>query len=125
MTLPVTDSTFAREVLMHPDYVVVDVWAAWCYPSKAIAVTVDRLHAEQGFRLRVRRLNVDENVETVTKYGLRNLPAVLIFNGGRLVQRLEGAGTKELERVLLDVGACRDEDAPTLQERRRARKGQS
>ncbi len=86
-----TDGAFATDVLAHPGLVVVDVWAEWCTPCRALVPIFDTLAARFDGSVRVAKLDADANLETVTRYDVRALPTVLIFQGGVLVERLSGA----------------------------------
>ena len=91
----VTDATFAREVLhagARP--VLLDCWAEWCGPCRAIAPAIDELAAESGGRYRIAKLNVDENPRTAAQFAVRSIPMLLIFKHGQLVDRLVGAHPK-------------------------------
>lgn len=86
-----TDGAFATDVLAHPGLVVVDVWAEWCTPCRALVPIFNTLADRYDGRVRVAKLDADANVETVTRFDVRALPTVLIFQGGVLVERLSGA----------------------------------
>jgi thioredoxin 2 len=99
--LTVTDATFAAEVERSPLPVLVDAWAPWCAPCRAIAPVIDQLGAEMAGRLRVAKLNVDENPVTASRFGLRSIPTLLVLRGGREVDRIVGAVPKaEIARRL-------------------------
>jgi len=85
--------------------VLVDMWAAWCGPCKMISPAIDSLAAEMAGRVRVAKLNIDENPATAQRFDVRSIPLLLIFRGGREVDRIVGAQPKSeivrrLERVL-------------------------
>ena len=86
-----TDGTFPVTVLAHPGLVVVDVWAEWCTPCRALVPIFETLAERYDGRVGVAKLDADANIETVTRYDVRALPTVLIFQGGVLVERLSGA----------------------------------
>ena len=86
-----TDGAFATDVLAHPGLVVVDVWAEWCTPCRALVPIFTTLADRYDGRVRVAKLDADANLETVTRFDVRALPTVLIFQGGALVERLSGA----------------------------------
>ena len=88
-----TDVAFAADVLAHPGLVVVDVWAEWCTPCRALVPIFQTLAERYDGRVRVTKLDADANLEIVTRYDVRALPTVLIFQGGVLVERLSGART--------------------------------
>ena len=103
--LTVTDATFSAEVERSPLPVLVDAWAAWCGPCRAIAPIVEELATELGGRVRVAKLNVDENPVTAERFALRSIPTLLIFKDGREIDRIIGAQpklqiTQQLERAL-------------------------
>jgi thioredoxin 2 len=97
----VTDATFSAEVERSPVPVLVDAWAAWCGPCKMIAPVIDELAAEMAGRVRVAKLNVDENPMTASRYNLRSIPTLLLFKGGREADRIVGVQPKsEISRRL-------------------------
>jgi thioredoxin 2 len=97
----VTDATFSAEVERSPVPVLVDAWAAWCGPCKMIAPVIDELAAEMAGRVRVAKLNVDENPMTASRYNLRSIPTLLLFKGGREADRIVGVPPKsEISRRL-------------------------
>jgi thioredoxin 2 len=99
--LTVTDATFSAEVERSPVPVLVDAWAAWCGPCKMIAPVIDELAAEMAGRVRVAKLNVDENPLTAARFNLRSIPTLLLFKGGREADRIVGVQPKsEISRRL-------------------------
>jgi len=90
----VTDQTFDTEVIHSPTPVLVDFWAAWCGPCRAIAPTIDQIAAEYSGRLKVVKIDVDENGEVPSKYGVQGIPTLLLFKGGQVVEKLVGAYPK-------------------------------
>ncbi len=88
-----TDGTFSADVLSHAGLVVVDVWAAWCTPCRALVPIFETLADRYDGRILVSKLDADANVDTVTRFDVRALPTVLIFQSGVLVERLSGART--------------------------------
>jgi thioredoxin 2 len=100
----ITDSTFNREVLSAPGSVLVDCWAPWCGPCKMVAPILDELAAKYAGGVRIAKLNVDENQVTASRYDVRNIPTMLLFKDGNLVDRLEGALPKEsIEQHLIAI----------------------
>lgn len=87
----VTDATFQSEVLNSPVPVVVDFWAEWCGPCKMIAPALDAIAGKVGDKVKIVKLNVDENPETGGKYGIMSIPTLLVFKNGKLADRKVGA----------------------------------
>lgn len=97
----VTDASFSTDVERSPLPVLVDAWAAWCGPCRMIAPVIDELAEEMAGRVRVAKLNVDENPATAARFGLQSIPTLLVFKGGREVDRIGGGQPKsEIRRRL-------------------------
>jgi thioredoxin 1 len=92
--LQVTDATFDGEVLKADVPVLIDFWAPWCGPCKAIAPVVEQLSEEYSGRLKVVKMNVDENPETPSRYGVRGIPNLIVFKGGQVRDQIVGAVPK-------------------------------
>ena len=92
----VTEQSFAREVLQSEVPVLVDFWAAWCGPCRAIAPIVEQIAAEHAGRLKVVKLDVDESGETSIRFGVMNIPTLLLFKGGKVVERWIGVQPKSV-----------------------------
>jgi thioredoxin 1 len=90
----VTDDTFEGEVLKSETPVLVDFWAEWCQPCRAIAPIVKAIADEHGDKLKVVKLNIDESPRTPGSYGIRSIPTVLAFKDGQVVSQLTGARPK-------------------------------
>jgi len=88
--IEVSDATFDREVLQSEQPVLVDFWAVWCGPCKAIAPVVDVLAATYAGKLKVAKVNVDENGATPSRYNVRGIPALLFFKGGKVADQIIG-----------------------------------
>lgn len=99
----VSDSSFQAEVIdaSKTQPVMVDFWAEWCGPCKMLSPTVDAIATERAGKLKVVKMNVDENMNTPGKFNIRGIPALLIFKGGAVVDQVVGAVPKEqIEKVL-------------------------
>ncbi len=92
----VTDSNFQTEVLKSDKPVLLDFWAEWCGPCKMIAPVVEELAKEYDGKLKVGKVDVDSNQQTSMQYGIRSIPALLIFKGGKVVDQLVGAVPKKM-----------------------------
>ena len=88
--LEVTDANFDQEVLKSEQPVLVDFWAAWCGPCKMIAPSVDKLAESYAGKLKVAKVNVDQNGATPSRYGIRGIPALLFFKGGKVADQIVG-----------------------------------
>ena len=87
----VTDGNFEEEVLKSELPVLVDFWAVWCGPCHMVAPTVEYMAENYKEKLRVAKMNVDENMSTPAKYGIMSIPALLLFKGGDVVETIVGA----------------------------------
>lgn len=92
--LTVTDATFAADVESSPLPVLLDAWAPWCGPCRMIAPVVDALATEMAGRLRVAKLNVDDNPSTAARFNIRSIPTLLVLKGGREIDRILGVQPK-------------------------------
>lgn len=99
--LEFTDSNFDEEVIHNGTLTMVDFWAEWCAPCKMVAPTVAQLAVEYVGRLRVGKLNVDENPRTATRFGIRGIPTILLFKGGQVVEQMVGVRSKrDIQKVI-------------------------
>jgi thioredoxin 1 len=88
--LEVSDATFEEEVLRSEQPVLVDFWAIWCGPCKAIAPIVDGIASTYAGKLKVAKVDVDQNAATPSRYGIRGIPALLFFKGGKVADQVVG-----------------------------------
>jgi thioredoxin 1 len=98
----VTDSTFEKEILQASGPVLVDYWAEWCGPCKMIAPILDEIAAEYDGKLKVAKLNIDENPVTPPKFGIRGIPTLMIFKGGNVEATKVGAVSKSQLTAFID-----------------------
>ena len=93
-TEQVTDSTFESDVIKSSEPVVVDFWAEWCGPCKMIAPALEEIATEMEGKVKVAKLNIDENQETAIKYGVRSIPTLILFKDGEPAAMQVGAHPK-------------------------------
>ena len=105
MSVAVTESTFEQEVLQSDKPVIVDFWAEWCGPCRALAPAVDAVASELQGRAVVGKLNVDEHPEIAGRYGVMSIPTVLVFMGGKVVEQRVGLMPKDQLGKLLSSHA--------------------
>ena len=98
----VSDSSFESEVLQSSLPVLVDYWAEWCGPCKAIAPILDDVSKEYAGRLKVAKLNIDENQQTPPKYGIRGIPTLMLFKNGNVEATKVGALSKSQLLAFID-----------------------
>ena len=90
----VTDATFEAEVLNSEDTIMVDFWAEWCGPCRAVSPILDAIATENPDKIKIVKLNVDDNPQTAAKYQITSIPAMKVFKGGELVKTIIGAKPK-------------------------------
>lgn len=88
------DGDFAKQVLESQQPVLVDFWATWCAPCRAIAPALDALATQYKGQVKFTKLNIDDNQDTPQQYGVRSIPTLLIFKGGQVVEQIVGAVPK-------------------------------
>lgn len=93
-TVAVTDATFDETIAGADEAVVVDFWAEWCSPCKAIAPILDEIATEQAGKVKVAKLNVDENQETARRFDVMSIPTLIVFKDGQPAKKLIGAKGK-------------------------------
>ena len=100
-TLTFTDAAFDRDVVNSDTPVLVDFWAPWCGPCKAMGPTIDAVASEYAGKVKVGKLNTDDNQATAMRYGIRGIPTLLLFKGGQVVEQRVGAMPKpEVAKML-------------------------
>jgi thioredoxin 1 len=100
--IEISDSTFEQEVLQSDVPVLVDFWAPWCGPCRAIAPVVDELANEYADKLKVAKCNVDDNPKTPSRYGIRAIPTLIIFKSGNVSEQITGAVAKSQIAAAVD-----------------------
>lgn len=99
----VKDATFQDEVLSANEPVLVDFWAAWCGPCRMMAPVVEQMAQEYSGKMKVAKLNVDENPESASSYGVMSIPTLILFKGGEAVERFVGFRPKQELARLVDA----------------------
>ncbi len=101
-TVTVTDATFEQEVLSSDKPVMVDFWAPWCGPCRAVAPILEELAGEYDGKLVVAKVNTDENQRFASQFGIMAIPTLIFFKDGKEVERIRGAGPKSLYTGYID-----------------------
>ena len=102
MALEITDATFDKTVLQSNKPVLVDFWAAWCGPCRMVGPIIDELSNEYDGKAVIGKVDVDSNQEFAAKYGVRNIPTVLLFKDGELIDRKVGVSPKQVYAEAID-----------------------
>lgn len=98
----INDADFEQQILKANVPALVDFWAAWCGPCRAVGPVVEELATEYAGRVKVAKLNVDDNKETPARYGVRGIPTLILFKDGQVVDQIVGAVPKGKIKELLD-----------------------
>ncbi len=101
-TVEFTDDNFEAEVLQSDMPVLVDFWADWCMPCKALGPIIEELGADYAGKVKVGKMNIDSSQGTAVKYGIQSIPTVMVFKGGAEVEKLIGLKTKKDYQGVLD-----------------------
>ncbi len=105
MAVQITDATFNDSILKSDLPVLIDFWAPWCGPCRAVAPIVEELSVEYEGRVLIAKMNVDENPDTPGKYGIRAIPTLIIFKNGEVVDQITGSVTKDVLKEKLEQKA--------------------
>jgi thioredoxin 1 len=100
--LAVTDKNFEEEVLESDKPVLVDFWAGWCMPCQMLGPIIEELAEEMGDKVKVRKLNIDENKQTAGKYQVMSIPTVMLFKNGKAEETLVGVQPKEAYKKAIE-----------------------
>ena len=100
--LVLTSANFDAEVKTSNGPIVVDFWAEWCGPCRMVAPVLEKLSEEYAGRVRIGKVNVDEQSSLASKYGIQSIPTLLIFKGGKVVEQFVGATTRDVLARMLD-----------------------
>ena len=100
--IEITDATFEKEVLESEVPVLVDFWAPWCGPCRAIAPVIEELSGDYAKKLKVVKCNVDDNPNTPSRYGIRAIPTLIIFKAGNVSEQITGAVAKSQITAAID-----------------------
>lgn len=100
----ITDQSFEKEIIQHPGVVLLDCWAPWCGPCKAVAPVLEQLAKEYAGKVKIAKLNTDQNPQTASRFSIRSIPTMILFKNGQVVDTLIGALPKtEIEKHLVSA----------------------
>lgn len=103
MALEITDATFDKEVLQESLPVLVDFWAKWCGPCRALAPIIEELTTQYEGKVKICKLEVDENPQKASEYSIRSIPTLILFKNGTKIEQLVGGASKEaIEKLISD-----------------------
>ena len=100
--LQVTDENFESEIVKSETPALVDFWASWCGPCRAIGPVVEELASEYEGKVKIGKMNVDENPKTPGQFGIRAIPTLIVFKDGELAEQITGAVSKDILKTALD-----------------------
>lgn len=100
--LTFTDNNFQEEVLKSKEPVVVDFWASWCGPCRSVSPTIEQLAEDYKGKVKVGKLNVDDNPQVAGNFGIMSIPTVMVFKDGQPVKSISGAQSKDTYKKMID-----------------------
>ena len=98
--MELSDANFEEEVLKESKPVLVDFWAVWCAPCRMIAPVIDEIAESYGGKIKVGKVNVDDNSKIPNQYGIRSIPTVLLFKDGKVAEQVIGANAAEIKKIV-------------------------
>ena len=98
--IELSDDNFEEEVLKESRPVLVDFWAVWCAPCRIIAPVIDEIAESYGAKIKVGKVNVDDNSKVASQYGIRSIPTVILFKDGQVADQVIGANAAEIKKIV-------------------------
>lgn len=98
--MELSDATFEEEVIKESKPVLVDFWAVWCAPCRMIAPVIEEIAETYGDKIKVGKVNVDDNSKIPNQYGIRSIPTVMLFKDGQVAEQVIGANAAEIKRIV-------------------------